>query len=121
MVSTLGPAVSPPLARTAACVIDRVGTAWVREVGSNIRATTAPEGMSSESESTRICFPFLNHGACSRGSLCRFRHLDQDHPDAIADRVRTGHVDKLVGKLPAEQVRRDHLPQHAGLFPTLLV
>jgi hypothetical protein len=56
-------------------------------------------------EESRICFPFLNHGQCSRGSLCRFRHLEQDHPDAIADRVRTGHVSKLVGKLPADKVR----------------
>ena len=53
----------------------------------------------------RICFPWLNHGACSRGAYCNFRHLDQDHPDAIADRVRTGHVGKLVGRLPTEQVR----------------
>ena len=52
----------------------------------------------------RICFPFLNHGACARGELCKFRHLDQDHPDAIADRVRTGHINKLVGRLPAEKV-----------------
>ena len=62
----------------------------------------------------RICFPYLNHGACNRGSSCRFRHLEQDHPDAIADRVRTGHVAKLVGKLPAEKVRRgSRRAQHA--------
>ena len=53
----------------------------------------------------RICFPWLNHGSCSRGEFCKFRHLEQDHPDAVADRVRTGRVDKLVGKLPAEKVR----------------
>ena len=30
----------------------------------------------------RICFPFLNHGACSRGNMCRFRHLAQDRTRA---------------------------------------
>jgi len=54
--------------------------------------------------SLRICFPFLNHGRCDRGSACRFRHLPQDHPDAIADRVRTGHVGKLSGVLPPDKV-----------------
>lgn len=38
----------------------------------------------------RICFPFLNRGACERGASCRYRHLAPDHPDAIADRMRTG-------------------------------
>ena len=65
------------------------------------------DGMSDPNDRLPICFPFLNHGACSRGQGCRFRHLEQDHPDAIADRVRTGHVDKLVGKLPAEKVRAE--------------
>ena len=55
-------------------------------------------------EESRICFPYLNHGTCARGNLCKFRHLEQDHPDAIADRVRTGHVSKLVGRLPPERV-----------------
>ena len=39
-----------------------------------------------------------------RGNLCKFRHLEQDHPDAIADRVH-GHVSKLVGRLPPEEGR----------------
>lgn len=39
---------------------------------------------------TRICFPFMNKGRCERGNMCRFRHLTPDHPDAIADRQRTG-------------------------------
>ena len=49
-------------------------------------------------EEARICFPFLNHGQCARGSLCKFRHLDQDHPDAIADRVRTGYTNRIPGQ-----------------------
>jgi hypothetical protein len=47
-------------------------------------------------DDTRICFPFLNRGVCSFGAGCRFRHLAPDHPDAIADRVRTGHVFKIA-------------------------
>lgn len=47
-------------------------------------------------DDTRICFPFLNRGVCSFGAGCRFRHLAPDHPDAIADRVRTGHIFKIA-------------------------
>ena len=53
---------------------------------------------------TRICFPFLNRGYCNFNANCRFRHLTQDHPDSIADRVRTGHAAKTG--LPAEQVQQ---------------
>ncbi len=45
----------------------------------------------------RICFPYLNRGKCQHGAMCRFRHLAQDHPDAIADRLRTGHVHRIPG------------------------
>ena len=51
---------------------------------------------SPAAEETRICFPFLNRGVCSFGAGCRFRHLAPDHPDAIADRVRTGHIFKIA-------------------------
>ena len=40
----------------------------------------------------RLCFNFLNKGFCDKGGACRFRHLPPDHPDAIADRVRSGRV-----------------------------
>ena len=40
----------------------------------------------------RICFTFLNRGQCNREGSCRFRHLAPDHPDAIADRIRTGRL-----------------------------
>merc|ERR1719469_724412 len=40
----------------------------------------------------RICFTFLNRGQCNREGSCRFRHLAPDHPDAIADRVKTGRM-----------------------------
>jgi len=40
----------------------------------------------------RICFTFLNRGQCNREGSCRFRHLAPDHPDAIADRVRSGRL-----------------------------
>jgi len=43
---------------------------------------TAPE--------KRLCFPFMNKGRCERADACRFRHLSPDHPDAVADRMRTG-------------------------------
>ena len=40
-----------------------------------------------------MCFEFMNKGTCQRvesGKICRFRHLDSDHPDAIADRFKNG-------------------------------
>ena len=58
------------------------------------QGTVPPEGAAQESTSSRICFPFLNHGRCNHEN-CRFRHLAQDHPDAIADRMRTGAYDKI--------------------------
>jgi len=66
-----------------------------------------PEEMqgSSGAESQRICFPYLNHGYCQRGAECKFRHLEQDHPDAIADRIRTGHVNKLTGMVAPEKLQ----------------
>ena len=56
-------------------------------------------------EESRICFPYLNHGTCARGNLCKFRHLEQDHPDAIADRVRTGHVHRLPPNVTQQQMQ----------------
>ena len=53
----------------------------------------------------RICFPFLNRGFCNFGENCKYRHLAQDHPDAIADRVRTGHTGKI--NAPPEMVCTD--------------
>ena len=41
---------------------------------------------------SRICFPFLNRGVCHYGANCKYRHISQDHPDAIADRMRTGRT-----------------------------
>lgn len=52
------------------------------------------DGAGQDGASSRICFPFLNHGRCSHEN-CRFRHLPQDHPDAVADRMRTGAYDKI--------------------------
>jgi hypothetical protein len=54
-----------------------------------------PAMQSAVPSDARICFPFLNSGRCDRGALCKFRHLSQDHPDAIADRIRTGHRHKI--------------------------
>ena len=51
----------------------------------------------------RICFPFLNKGFCQRGAACKFRHLDQSHPDAIADRLRTGHTHRIPVGMSATQ------------------
>ena len=66
----------------------------------------AESGAGSE---VRLCFAYLNNnGQCSRGAACKFRHVEPDHPDAIADRVKTGHVSKLAGILPAEKVRVAH-------------
>lgn len=37
----------------------------------------------------KICFEYLNRHVCSRNmckKICRFRHLESEHPDAIRDR-----------------------------------
>lgn len=39
----------------------------------------------------KLCYDFQNHGFCKRnqdGKICRFRHLLQDHKDAIRDRKK---------------------------------
>ena len=64
--------------------------------------TSAPPG------ETRICFPFLNKGVCNFGNACRFRHLAESHPDAMADRARTGHAARGAGVPPG---------QGAGMLP----
>ena len=51
--------------------------------------------MAPPAAEARVCFSFLNHGTCERGEVCRFRHLTADHPDAVADRMRTGQYDKI--------------------------
>jgi len=41
----------------------------------------------------KICFDFLNRGQCSRtqsGKVCSYRHLPPNHPEAIADRIKSG-------------------------------
>ena len=50
----------------------------------------------------RICFTFLNRGQCNREGSCRFRHLAPDHPDAIADRVRTGRLPGASAGAPTQ-------------------
>ena len=32
----------------------------------------------------RICFVYLNTGTCGNGAECKFRHIEADHPDAVA-------------------------------------
>ena len=72
------------------------------DVGSLKQPRAAESGTGCE---VRLCFAYLNNnGQCSRGAACKFRHVEPDHPDAIADRVKTGHVSKLAGILPAEKV-----------------
>ena len=42
-------------------------------------------------EDARICFEYLNKKLCKRTSnmkICRYRHLQPNHPDAIADRAK---------------------------------
>lgn len=51
--------------------------------------------MTQPAAEARLCFSFLNHGTCDRGAECRFRHLTAEHPDAVADRMRTGQYDKI--------------------------
>ena len=52
------------------------------------RANRYPQVNVVEPSETRICFPFLNSGSCKFGDTCKYRHLAQDHPDAIADKER---------------------------------
>jgi len=58
--------------------------------------TSAPPG------ETRICFHFRNKGVCKFGNACRFRHLGESHPDAMADRARTGHAARGAGVPPGQ-------------------
>ena len=71
---------------------------WPGGTWSGGQAPSVPpvaQASNSLSPDPRICFPFLNSGRCERGALCKFRHLSQDHPEAIADRMRTGHHHKI--------------------------
>ena len=43
----------------------------------------------------RLCYDFLNTGVCKRESsagICKFRHVLQDHIDAVIDKIRNGKV-----------------------------
>ena len=51
-----------------------------------------PTQPSANPAEMRICFTWLNRGQCERGAVCKFRHLAPDHPDAIADRIRSGKL-----------------------------
>merc|ERR1740117_758486 len=55
--------------------------------GEDPHVSAAPVNVVEPSD-TRICFPFLNSGSCKFGDTCKYRHLAQDHPDAIADKER---------------------------------
>lgn len=49
----------------------------------------------------KLCYDFQNHGFCKRnqeGKICRFRHLLQEHADAVRDRRRMS-VRNKGGKL----------------------
>lgn len=84
------------------------GTPWSGAAGAG------PPGQPGEE--ARICFPFLNKGFCQRGSMCKYRHLPQDHPDAIADRMRTGHHHRIPGN-PATAPMDATLPAPTGGTP----
>ena len=47
----------------------------------------------------KLCFGFLNRGACTSGVQCKFKHVMNEHPAAIADRLRTGHTHNLPAAL----------------------
>ena len=60
-----------------------------------------------------ICFEFTNTGVCSRlngGQICRYRHLQANHPDVIADKVRQG-------KLPPSVLEPGLAPIEPGIPP----
>jgi hypothetical protein len=42
----------------------------------------------------QLCLDFTNKGMCSRVHTtgCQYRHLGQDHPDVIADRIMRGRA-----------------------------
>ena len=67
----------------------------------------------SGSSNDPICFEFTNTGVCSRlnsGQICRYRHLQADHPDVIADKVRQG-------KLPPSALESGLAPAEPGIPP----
>jgi hypothetical protein len=63
-----------------------------------------PSPYQAASSSDPICFEYTNTGVCgrlNRGEVCRYRHLEPNHPDVLADKVRTG-------KLPASSLGEMH-------------
>ncbi len=52
-------------------------------------------GLPDPGPSHQLCFDYINRGICSRlsrGESCRYRHLHPNHPDVIADKIRSGKM-----------------------------
>ncbi len=52
-------------------------------------------GLVDPGPGVQLCFDYVNNGSCARlrsGQGCKYRHLPQNHPDVIADRVRQGKL-----------------------------
>lgn len=69
------------------------------EAASTCEAPSADDGLEVEAwrvpaDEKRICYTFLNTGACARrgGRLCTFRHLRPEHPEALADAQKRAAV-----------------------------
>lgn len=57
----------------------------------NLRVCDAFESNPFAPQEAKICFEYLNHHVCSRNvakRICRFRHLESEHPEAVKDRMK---------------------------------
>ncbi|KAL1507987.1 hypothetical protein AB1Y20_007589 [Prymnesium parvum] len=65
-----------------------------------------PSPYTQGSSTDPICFEYTNSGTCSRlarGEICRYRHLEANHPDVIRDKVRQGKLPPSSLSLAGEQ------------------
>ena len=63
-----------------------------------IKTNVHPHQMASNSNDP-ICFEYTNTGVCGRlqrGEQCRYRHLENTHPDVVGDRVRQGKLPPIA-------------------------
>ena len=63
-------------------------------------AAVPPPAFGNEPAHAPICHEYTNTGMCSRingGQSCRYRHLNADHPDVLADKIRRGKAPPGIG------------------------
>lgn len=82
----------------------------------NLDPNDVKAGLYDPGPHAQLCLDFTNKGMCSRVHTtgCQYRHLAQDHPDVIADRIMRGRA------TPAQVWSPPSLPA-SPLHPTATV